>query len=180
VVLDLVALPEGSSESDHTESLEHVLPDTENRRYIHPVRVHLYVQKTQDEAIVNGRVKAHAKATCVRCLNEIPIDIDEPFRVVVNLVGDGEKTEDTGDDDFVQIERREPSWDFTQLMRETILLAIPDNPLCRSDCAGLCAGCGRNLNLEECVCQNERNEGPFADLKAKLEAARSGARKRGR
>jgi uncharacterized protein len=28
------------------------------------------------------------------------------------------------------------------------VLALPDQILCRSDCAGLCAVCGRDLNVE--------------------------------
>ncbi len=29
---------------------------------------------------------------------------------------------------------------------------VPEQILCRADCAGLCAGCGANLNDEECRC----------------------------
>jgi len=33
-------------------------------------------------------------------------------------------------------------------LREEVILATPLAPLCRPDCKGLCAVCGRDLNLE--------------------------------
>jgi DUF177 domain-containing protein len=38
--------------------------------------------------------------------------------------------------------------DLSGWARDTLALALPDKILCRSDCAGLCPTCGRDLNLE--------------------------------
>lgn len=35
---------------------------------------------------------------------------------------------------------------------EEVVLAIPFKFLCRPECAGLCPGCGANLNFESCRC----------------------------
>jgi uncharacterized metal-binding protein YceD (DUF177 family) len=42
--------------------------------------------------------------------------------------------------------------DLTPDMRESILLAFPSHPVCRSDCKGLCPQCGANRNEEACDC----------------------------
>jgi uncharacterized protein len=37
-------------------------------------------------------------------------------------------------------------------LREAILLSLPIAPLCKEDCAGLCAKCGANKNIVSCDC----------------------------
>jgi len=39
------------------------------------------------------------------------------------------------------------------VLREQVLLATPVRALCREDCKGLCPLCGRNLNVEQCHCE---------------------------
>ena len=46
--------------------------------------------------------------------------------------------------------------DLTPLVRETALLALDDERLCRPDCAGLCPTCGVDRNLERCDCRTDR------------------------
>lgn len=43
--------------------------------------------------------------------------------------------------------------DLTEEAREATLLAFPTHPLCRTDCKGLCAHCGVNLNQRACKCR---------------------------
>jgi uncharacterized protein len=42
--------------------------------------------------------------------------------------------------------------DLSAWARDAVALSLPDQILCRSDCAGLCGGCGADLNAETCVC----------------------------
>jgi uncharacterized protein len=42
--------------------------------------------------------------------------------------------------------------DLGEAVREALILAIPEFPLCREDCRGLCARCGADLNQGECRC----------------------------
>jgi uncharacterized protein len=46
--------------------------------------------------------------------------------------------------------------DFEILLREYLLMEISMNPLCRSDCKGLCSVCGQNLN--EKLCEHQKLE----------------------
>ncbi len=48
--------------------------------------------------------------------------------------------------------------------RDAVALALPDQILCRPDCAGLCAECGRNLNDEPHVHEPEAGDSRWAAL----------------
>jgi uncharacterized protein len=45
--------------------------------------------------------------------------------------------------------------DLTPEIRESILLEIPQKPLCRADCKGLCPVCGIDRNNQICNCAPE-------------------------
>jgi uncharacterized protein len=55
--------------------------------------------------------------------------------------------------------------DLTEAIRQYALLAVPMKPLCREDCAGLCPGCGRNLNQGGCDCPPQEADPRWAKLK---------------
>jgi uncharacterized protein len=45
--------------------------------------------------------------------------------------------------------------DLSAWARDAVALSLPERIVCRGDCRGLCAGCGANLNVEECRCGPE-------------------------
>jgi len=57
-------------------------------------------------------------------------------------------TNPDGDDQLRTQYLRDDNLDLATWARDAIGLALPDKILCRSDCAGLCPGCGKNLNEE--------------------------------
>lgn len=42
--------------------------------------------------------------------------------------------------------------DLEPLAREAVMLELPQAPLCREDCQGLCPGCGVDRNEDTCSC----------------------------
>jgi uncharacterized protein len=61
--------------------------------------------------------------------------------------------------------------DLSAWARDALALELPDKILCAEDCAGLCAGCGANLNTEACRCpppEIDPRLAPLADLREKL------------
>ena len=56
--------------------------------------------------------------------------------------------------------------DLTEPVREYVMMEDPMKPLCMPDCAGLCAGCGSDLNRERCDCEAVRDArwGPLLEL----------------
>ncbi|HLH23837.1 MAG TPA: YceD family protein [Chloroflexota bacterium] len=59
--------------------------------------------------------------------------------------------------------------DLGEAIRQNVLMAAPLQPLCRSDCRGLCIRCGQNLNEGACACEPSQADSPFAALQQLLE-----------
>jgi uncharacterized protein len=53
---------------------------------------------------------------------------------------------------------------LADVLAEQVLLAVPMKAICRSDCRGLCAACGANLNHEECRCETHATDPRLAPL----------------
>ncbi|MCX6639182.1 MAG: DUF177 domain-containing protein [bacterium] len=56
------------------------------------------------------------------------------------------------DSDQALIPRNAVDLDITQEIRDTVIIGLPVQFLCRADCKGLCSNCGVDLNLETCAC----------------------------
>ena len=88
---------------------------------------------------VKGTVAGTYHAECRRCLTAT----DRPFSFqAAELYRPAGEVWEEG---YVI---KESSIDLDPLVRDTVLLNLPHEPLCRDDCAGLCPACGRNLNEE--------------------------------
>ena len=56
--------------------------------------------------------------------------------------------------------------DLSAWARDAIALALPEQIVCRDDCAGLCAKCGKNLNDEPHTHEEEHSDPRWAALDA--------------
>ena len=56
--------------------------------------------------------------------------------------------------------------DLSAWARDALALQLPDKILCRPECAGLCPVCGKDLNLEPHVHDEERSDPRWAALEA--------------
>jgi uncharacterized protein len=110
------------------------------------VELDLRLEAVMEGVLVSGNVRSRAVGECVRCLGEVVEDVDVsltelyvyPERAAV-AVEDGDEEEDVrelGDDDLVDLE---------PALRDTVVPALPFQPLCRPDCPGLCSECGARL-----------------------------------
>jgi len=63
--------------------------------------------------------------------------------------------------------------DLEPMIRDTVGLALPINPLCRDACAGICARCGADLNEGPCDCGEEVDQrwSALNELKGRLRSA---------
>lgn len=117
---------------------ERLLPDS-------PIGVDLECESLSDGIVVRGRITAAFRGDCRRCLQplegSIGVDVRELYQV------------DLTDPDAFAIEG--DIIDLAPMVRESVLLELPDGPLCRIDCAGLCATCGVDLNAGPCSCPSE-------------------------
>jgi uncharacterized protein len=59
---------------------------------------------------------------------------------------------------------RDGQLDLAPLVRETVLLELDTERLCRDDCAGLCPVCGVDRNRSECSCDTVVRDDRWAGL----------------
>lgn len=90
-------------------------------------------------------------APCDRCGKETvkncTVRVD---RVLVS------KLADRSDDEIIEIP--DMQLDAEALCTEEIVLALPMKHLCREDCKGVCASCGKDLNEGECDCRSDSHD----------------------
>ena len=95
---------------------------------------------TQSGYALRLRFSATLTGPCMRCLEPAapPLEVDARE---VNIPGGGEELTSPYVDDAGDL-------DLAAWARDAIVLAVPDQILCRPDCAGLCPICGVDLNAE--------------------------------
>jgi uncharacterized protein len=104
---------------------------------------------------VTGALQASLSVSCDRCLCDLSIKINEPFKIVYAPVGEtrdhhGEHEVHEQELNFAYLDGDE--LDVDQLIREQLELALPARMLCRDACQGLCPQCGADLNETPCQC----------------------------
>jgi uncharacterized protein len=140
-----------------------------------PVSVSLDLTKADDMIAVTGVLEGTVVRQCVRCLREyddaVAFSVHAAFaqeaKVGARVAKTGEprkgrsgstkpdseaEAEDEGDDRYFY---QGDHIDLAPMLREHIILASPMQPLCRDNCAGLCARCGKDLNEGRCQCPAE-------------------------
>ena len=113
------------------------------------------VDRVGDKILVQGRATMPVRLQCARCLSAFGVDLGFDITHVLE-----DKPEDVGEED-VELEDGDldvsyidgPEFDISEVVREHMHLALPMNPLCKDECAGLCDQCGGDLNDGECGCK---------------------------
>jgi uncharacterized protein len=95
---------------------------------------------------------------CYRCLGDAVLDV--PIR------GREYQASSAEDEELRTPYVTDDQLDVSTWARDAIVLALPDKILCRPDCAGLCAVCGKNLNDEPHVHETATADPRWAALEA--------------
>ncbi|MFB9473401.1 YceD family protein [Nonomuraea salmonea] len=101
------------------------------------VELDLRLEAVMEGVLVSGTAQAPLAGECARCLDpvssEIQVDLQELF-----FYSDEDASEEDSllDGELLDLE---PTF------RDAVVLALPLSPVCREDCAGLCAECGVKL-----------------------------------
>ena len=109
------------------------------------IEIDLQGESLTDGILVSGAIEATFRAECRRCLKPIVGTLRAEVRELYQV--------EITDPDAFAIEG--DYIDLGPMIRETVLLDLPEGPLCRIDCAGLCATCGTDLNEGACSCPTD-------------------------
>lgn len=117
------------------------------------------LHRTQSGVIVQVQAKTAVRLECSRCLEPIVQPLQIKFVEEFLIEAPGVEI----DPDAFQVDEHHVL-DLREALRQYLTLAVPLAPLCRPDCAGLCANCGAPLvDGHECV-RADFPTGPFAAL----------------
>jgi uncharacterized protein len=110
------------------------------------LRVDLRLESVMEGVLVSGTAIAELTGECARCLDPT---IDRLEVALTELFAYPESTtEDTTEPDEVSRIVADLI-DLEPVLRDAVILALPQVPLCREDCPGLCPECGgRRAELE--------------------------------
>ena len=101
------------------------------------VEARLDVSHTTTGYALRLRFPARLEGPCMRCLGQAGRGLDIDSREVDQPGGDLELRSPYVDGDELDLR----AW-----ARDSLVLSLPTQVICREDCLGLCAECGENLN----------------------------------
>jgi uncharacterized protein len=126
----------------------------DDERITGAIEIELQAVSNFDGIVVEGVISTPWRAPCRRCLSDVRgvarTDVEELYQ------------EDVQDDDAYEIEGDQI--DLAPAVREYVLLELPDGPLCRDDCAGICPVCGTDRNEGDCECDTTLRDERWAVL----------------
>lgn len=108
------------------------------------------VRNTAGVLVMTGEVSTTIHGLCDRCAS--PFDREVSFPIDAVLVSE---LENEDDEDVWVFPLEGDSADLDDIVRTVFVLNLDSKLLCKEDCKGLCARCGKNLNDGPCGCQKE-------------------------
>jgi uncharacterized protein len=133
------------------------------------VEIEIELESSSTGIVASGTATVAWSSVCRRCLRAVcgvvNAELDEAFsrEVKAAVHHHGETAGDA-------LAETEPivgdQIDFTLPVREAVLLAVPEAPLCRQDCPGLCPQCGADRTTTVCSCVTETRDERWAALDA--------------
>ncbi len=133
-----------------------------------PVDAHLEITKTDEGVFVSGAMRADLGLRCSRCLKDFEHELKARFSLYYSTLSEGfgkggDKELKPADMEVNLLAGGE--LDTTELILAQLSMEVPVQPLCSSECKGLCQRCGADLNVVGCDCKTEERKDPmFASL----------------
>jgi len=99
------------------------------------LRIDGRLESLHDGILVTAEIAGMVEGECVRCLVAVAEPIEVDFQELFGYPG-------TSDFDY---EVQGDGVDLEQVVRDTVVPALPFQPVCQEDCPGLCPVCGVRL-----------------------------------
>jgi len=130
-----------------------------------------------EDIFIAGRMSGAVEIECGRCLKRYRQALRDEYRLVLEPARDRLPPDPESADALKRYGLclgldLETGWYrgkelvLDPFLAEVVSLALPVQPLCREDCAGLCPHCGVDRSQESCSCTDSKPESPFAVLAA--------------
>lgn len=111
-----------------------------------PLLLTVRMESVVEGILVTGSVRGTATGACVRCLDPVTETVDGIFQELFVHADRHDHHREVGDEDADEEQRIEDGLiDLDPVIRDTVVPALPFQPVCRPDCPGLCSVCGQPL-----------------------------------
>ena len=142
------------SGEEHRDEIELELTPLEygGQRYVpvpEAVPAELTITRASTGSVFGLAFDARLHGPCYRCLEDAVVDIPVNAR-------EYQATNPQADEELRTPYVVDDNLDVAAWARDAIALALPEQILCRPDCAGLCPVCGKDLNVEPHTHDEER------------------------
>ena len=127
------------------------MPDT--------VPAELAITKATTGTVFQLRFTTRLHGPCYRCLEDAVLEVPIAAR-------EYQATNPDGSDELRNPYLEADNLDLGGWARDAVALALPDKILCRTECAGLCPVCGKNLNEEPHAHDEESSDSRWSALEA--------------
>lgn len=106
------------------------------------IEIELRLESVIEGVLVSGTARAQLAGECVRCLEPLTSEVEVPIQELYYYP-----------DQYVEFEVEDEEarrlegelLDLEPVLRDSLVLALPLQPVCRDDCPGLCPECGFRL-----------------------------------
>jgi uncharacterized protein len=165
--IELASLEHGKGAFAHKYSSGEFVLEDDRVSIVEPPAVSGEIRQKGQRLRVAGTVSGRVQVECDRCL--------KPVEVAVNSHCDVEYV--TAEDYQAQqaLELTEADLNLSlfdgegleidELVKEELLLAVPDHVICSEACRGICAVCGVDKNLSDCECETREVDPRWSGLK---------------
>ena len=121
------------------------------------VPAELAISRASTGMVFELRLRARLHGPCQRCLGDAVVDRSLAAR-------EYQATSPGASDELSTPYVRDDRLDLSAWARDLVALSLPQQILCRADCAGLCDVCGKNLNDEPHAHEEDRIDPRWAAL----------------
>jgi uncharacterized protein len=143
-----------------------------------PLHLSVRMESVIEGVLVTGTVRGTATGACVRCLDPVSQAVDGTFQELFVHADRHVHHQEVGDEDADEEYQVEDGYiDLEPVLRDTVVPALPFQPVCRPDCPGLCSVCGLPL-AEDPEHQHDEIDPRWAALSALAEDPPSTTEKR--
>ena len=160
-VSKLIEYPEEELEASGEAVLEPTKLGDETIEFPAPFSFSVRLSSVGEGIVVSGETSGPVGLRCGRCLKSFTYETAVSFEELA--VFEPDSGEDREVDDALKL--TDEKLDVVSIIYQNVIVDVPIRPLCREECAGLCAECGKNLNEEPHEHKQERIDERLAPLK---------------
>ena len=174
--IDILKIEIGTTRVEHVFDAESLGFDYGDCRLVGEWHFSADVAKNaREEVCLRARIRGVVEAPCDRCLEDFSLAVDRRFETYLvparKASGQGKEAE-ISSEEIDEVFYSDPRISIADMVNEQIILELPAKLLCKPDCAGLCPGCGENLNQGKCSCAGNGQDPRLALLREMKKRAR--------